>query len=145
MLWSFAHVHDWQHWYHAVVANLSDQCMLPNQSRIEKHRWPGGPYQFLGSSVLQPEATQMFTRAMSDSRIQWNFRMMQAFGINTFGLIKKDRISDSVKFHFTTSLSVNSFACDEGLKISKQNLDFHLKDLYEIMNGGVHPKWNFDI
>lgn len=69
--------------------------------------------------------------------------MMQAFGINTFGLIKKDRISDSVKFHFTTSLSVNSFACDEGLKISEQDTDFHLKDLYEVMNSGVHPKWNF--
>jgi catalase len=34
---------------------------------------------------------------------------------------------------------------DEALKIGGQDPDFHRKDLYEAIDNGVYPKWNFGI
>ncbi|KAI0200752.1 catalase [Astrocystis sublimbata] len=94
---------------------------------------------------LHPEATHMYTWAMSDRAIPRSYRMMQGFGVNTFTLVNKKGEHHFVKFHFTPELGVHSFVWDEALKLAGQDPDFHRKDLWEAIENGAFPKWKFGI
>lgn len=71
--------------------------------------------------------------------------MMQGFGVNTFCLVNAKREKFFVKFHFTPHLGVHSFVWDEALKLAGQDPDFHRKDLYEAIDSGAYPKWDFGV
>jgi len=71
--------------------------------------------------------------------------MMQGFGVNTFKLVNKEGEAFFVKFHFTPQLGVHSFVWDEALKLAGQDPDFHRKDLYEAIDNGCFPKWDFGV
>lgn len=94
---------------------------------------------------MHPEATHMFMWAMSDRAIPRSFRMMQGFGVNTFGLINKEGKRHFAKFHWTPELGVHSLVWDEALKIGGQDPDFHRKDLMEAIDNKAYPKWKFGI
>ncbi|RMX93744.1 hypothetical protein D0868_12678 [Hortaea werneckii] len=46
---------------------------------------------------------------------------------------------------FTPRLGVHSFVWDEALKLAGQDPDFHRKDLYEAIDNGLYPKWDFGV
>ncbi|RMX81796.1 hypothetical protein D0869_06538 [Hortaea werneckii] len=48
-------------------------------------------------------------------------------------------------FMFTPRLGVHSFVWDEALKLAGQDPDFHRKDLYEAIDNGLYPKWDFGV
>jgi len=83
--------------------------------------------------------------AMSDRAIPRSYRMMQGFGVNTFKLINNKGETFFVKFHFTPHLGVHSLVWDEALKLAGQDPDFHRKDLYEAIDNGIYPKWDFGV
>ncbi|KAI0141903.1 catalase [Xylariaceae sp. FL1272] len=94
---------------------------------------------------MHEEATHMYMWTMSDRAIPRSFRMMQGFGVNTFTLINKNGERHFVKFHWTPQLGVHSLVWDEALKLAGQDPDFHRKDLWEAIENGAYPKWNFGI
>ncbi|KAF2766187.1 CAT2 catalase [Teratosphaeria nubilosa] len=94
---------------------------------------------------LHTETTHMFMWTQSDRAIPRSYRMMQGFGVNTFKLVNKQGQSFLVKFHFTPHLGVHSFVWDEALKLAGQDPDFHRKDLWEAIESGAYPKWDFGV
>jgi catalase len=94
---------------------------------------------------LTPESMHMIMWAMSDRAIPRSLRMMEGFGIHTFRFINVEGKSTFVKFHWKPLLGMHAVAWDEAQKISGKNSDFHRQDLYEAIENGAFPEWEFGV
>lgn len=94
---------------------------------------------------LTPESMHMIMWAMSDRAIPRSLRMMEGFGIHTFRLINAEGQSHFVKFHWKPLLGLHAVAWDEAQKISGKNSDFHRQDLWEAIEAGAFPEWEFGV
>ncbi|WP_164112295.1 MULTISPECIES: catalase [Sphingobacterium] len=100
---------------------------------------------FWDFASLMPETAHMVMWLMSDRAIPRSYRMMQGFGVNTFKLINAQKESVFVKFHFRPQLGVHSVVWDEAQKISGKNPDFHREDLWDAIEAGNYPTWDFGV
>ncbi|KAF2211764.1 hypothetical protein CERZMDRAFT_68474 [Cercospora zeae-maydis SCOH1-5] len=100
---------------------------------------------FWDFQYMHTEATHMFMWTQSDRAIPRSYRMMQGFGVNTYTLDNAKGERFFVKFHWTPHLGVHSFVWDEALKLAGQDPDFHRKDLWEAIENGAYPKWDFGV
>lgn len=82
---------------------------------------------------------------MSDRAIPRSFRMMEGFGIHTFRFINEEGESHFVRFHWKPVLGVHSVTWDEAVKISGADSDFHRRDLWEAIDAGYFPEWEFGV
>ncbi|MDH6253829.1 catalase [Chryseobacterium sp. H1D6B] len=94
---------------------------------------------------LMPESMHMIMWAMSDRAIPRSYRMMEGFGVHTFKFINCEGTVHFVKFHFKPKLGVHSVAWDEATKISGKDSDFHRRDLWEAIENGAFPEWEFGV
>ncbi|WP_261512242.1 catalase [Chryseobacterium paludis] len=94
---------------------------------------------------LMPESMHMIMWAMSDRAIPRSYRMMEGFGVHTFKFINEKGKMHFVKFHFKPKLGVHSVAWDEATKISGKDSDFHRRDLWEAIENGAFPEWDFGV
>ncbi len=94
---------------------------------------------------LMPESMHTIMWAMSDRAIPRSLRMMEGFGIHTFRFINAQGNGCFVKFHWKPLLGVHSVAWDEALKINGKDPDFHRRDLYEAIESGNYPEWEFGV
>jgi catalase len=94
---------------------------------------------------LMPESMHMVMWIMSDRTIPRSFRMMEGFGIHTFRLINAAGKARFVKFHWKPLLGMHSVVWDEALKISGNDPDFHRRDLWEAIENGDFPEWEFGV
>ena len=94
---------------------------------------------------LMPESTHMIMWLMSDRSIPRSYRMMEGFGVHSFKLINDEGKAHFVKFHFKPKLGVHSVAWDEAQRISGVDPDFHKRDLWESIENGVFPEWDFGV
>jgi catalase len=100
---------------------------------------------FWDFASLMPESTHMLMWAMSDRAIPRSFGMMEGFGIHTFRLLNEEGKSTFVKFHWKPRLGMQSVVWDEALKISGADPDFHRRDLWNAINEGNFPVWDFGV
>jgi catalase len=91
------------------------------------------------------EAAHMVMWAMSDRAIPRSFRMMEGFGVHTFRLINDQGKSHFVKFHWKPILGLRSLVWDEAQKIAGKDPDFHRRDLWESIQKGDYPQFEFGI
>ncbi|MEO6723736.1 MAG: catalase HPII [Blastocatellia bacterium] len=94
---------------------------------------------------LMPESMHMIMWAMSDRAIPRSLRMMEGFGVHTFRLINEAGEARFVKFHWKPLLGVHSVVWDEAQKISGKDPDFHRRDLWEAIENGAYPEWEFGV
>ncbi|MFP3591483.1 catalase [Chryseobacterium sp. SIMBA_038] len=94
---------------------------------------------------LMPESTHMIMWLMSDRAIPRSFRMMEGFGVHSFKFINEQGDVHFVKFHFKPRLGVHSVAWPEAQKISGNDPDFHRRDLWEAIENGAFPEWDFGV
>lgn len=94
---------------------------------------------------LMPESMHMIMWAMSDRAIPRSYRMMEGFGVHSFKFINDKEDVHFVKFHFKPRLGVHSVAWDEATKISGKDPDFHRRDLWEAIENGAYPEWDFGV
>ncbi len=94
---------------------------------------------------LMPESMHMIMWAMSDRAIPRSLRMMEGFGIHTFRFVNAENKSVFVKFHWKPLLGIHSVAWDEAQKISGKDSDFHRRDLWEAIESGNFPEWQFGV
>ncbi|SDR11168.1 catalase [Chryseobacterium soldanellicola] len=94
---------------------------------------------------LMPESMHMIMWVMSDRAIPRSLRMMEGFGVHSFKFINSEGASHFVKFHFKPKLGVHSVAWDEAQKISGVDPDFHKRDLWESIENGNFPEWDFGV
>jgi catalase len=92
---------------------------------------------------LMPESTHMMMWAMSDRAIPRSYRMMQGFGVHSYRLVNDDGDSVFVKFHWKPKQGTHSLVWDEAVKIAGADADFHRRDLWEAIEAGDYPEWEF--
>ena len=94
---------------------------------------------------LMPESMHMIMWVMSDRAIPRSYRMMEGFGVHTFRLINEKGKARFVKFHWKPLLGMHSVVWDEAQKISGKDPDFHRRDLWEAIENGDYPEWEFGV
>jgi catalase len=94
---------------------------------------------------LMPESTHMIMWLMSDRAIPRSYRMMEGFGVHTFRFVNDKGKSRFVKFHWKPVLGIHSVVWDEAQKISGKDPDFHRRDLWEAIENGDFPEYEFGV
>ncbi len=94
---------------------------------------------------LTPESLHMIMWAMSDRTIPRSLRMIEGFGVHSFRLINEQGESTFVKFHWRPKLGLQSTIWDEAVKIAGADPDFHRRDLFESVQKGDFPEWEFGV
>jgi catalase len=94
---------------------------------------------------LTPESMHMVMWIMSDRTIPRSFRFMEGFGVHSFRLIDGDGKSTYVKFHFKPKLGLQSVAWNEAVKINGADPDYHRRDLWDAIDLGSPPEWDFGV
>ena len=94
---------------------------------------------------LTPESMHMIMWVMSDRGIPRSYRMMDGFGVHTFRLVNAQGESHYVKFHWKPILGAHSLVWDEALKLAGKDPDFHRRDLWEAIDGGNYPEYEFGL
>jgi catalase len=94
---------------------------------------------------LMPESAHMIMWTMSDRALPRSYRMMEGFGVHTFRFVNEKGVAHFVKFHWKPLLGVHSVAWDEAQNISGKDPDFHRRDLWEAIQNGDFPEWEFGV
>jgi catalase len=94
---------------------------------------------------LTPESTHMIMWVMSDRAIPRSYRMMEGFGVNSYRFVNAQGKANLVKFHWKPLLGVHSLAWNESLKLGGFDPDFHRRDLWEAIESGSYPEWEFGV
>lgn len=94
---------------------------------------------------LTPESMHMLTWIMSDRAIPRSLRMMEGFGVHTFRMINEKGEAKFVKFHWRPVLGTFSLIWDEALVISGADPDFHRRDMWNSIEAGDFPEWEFSV
>lgn len=100
---------------------------------------------FWDFASLMPESMHMLMWAMSDRTIPSSLRRMEGFGIHTFRFINPMGKSTFVKFHWRPLLGAASVVWDEAVKINGADPDFHRRDLWNAIESGNFPEWEFSV
>ena len=95
--------------------------------------------------VNTPETAHMIMWVMSDRALPRSFRMMEGFGVNTYRLVNEEGKAFFVKFHWKPLLGVHSLVWDEAQQIAGKDADFNRRDLWEAIEAGDCPEWEFGI
>jgi catalase len=94
---------------------------------------------------LSPESMHMVMWIMSDRTLPRSLRMIEGFGIHSFRLINDAGKSTFVKFHWRPKLGLQSTIWDEAVKICGADQDFHRRDMFEAIQAGNFPEWEFAV
>lgn len=94
---------------------------------------------------LTPESMHTVMWIMSDRTLPRSLRMIEGFGVHTFRLINAAGESTFVKFHFRPKLGLQSTIWDETMKIAGADPDFHRRDMFESIQAGQFPEWEFSV
>jgi catalase len=94
---------------------------------------------------LTPEAMHMVMWIMSDRTLPRSLRMIEGFGVHSFRLINDKGESTFVKFHWRPKLGLQSTIWDETVKIAGADQDYHRRDMFEAIEAGAFPEWEFAV
>jgi catalase len=94
---------------------------------------------------LHTEAQHHTMWNMSDRGIPRSFRMMEGFGVHTFRLVDAEGGTTLCKFHWKPRLGVHSQTWEEAQITAGMDPDFHRRDLYDAIESGAYPAWDFGI
>ena len=100
---------------------------------------------FWDFASLQPESTHMLLWLLSDRAIPKSFRTMDGFGVHTFRFINAEGKGTFVKFHWRPVLGTASLVWDESQKLAGKDPDWHRRDLWEAIETGNFPEWEFGV
>ncbi|KAF2807752.1 catalase [Mytilinidion resinicola] len=93
----------------------------------------------------QPSALHTLFWAMSPNGIVRSFRHMDGFGVHTFRFVTDDGKTKLVKFKFRTLQGKASLVWEEAQATSGKNSDFHRQDLFDSIEKGRFPEWEFGV
>jgi catalase len=94
---------------------------------------------------LSPESMHMIMWVMSDRAIPRSYGMMEGFGVHTFRFVNAQGVARFVKFHWKPLLGVHSMVWDEAQKVAGMDPDFLRRDLWESIDRGDYPEYEFGI
>ena len=94
---------------------------------------------------LSPETMHQVTILMSDRGIPASYRHMHGFGSHTYSLINDKNERFWVKFHFKTRQGIKNLTNDEAAQIIAKDRESNQRDLFESIEKGDFPSWDFKI
>ena len=94
---------------------------------------------------LSPETMHQVTILMSDRGIPANYRHMHGFGSHTYSFINDKNERFWVKFHFKTRQGIKNLTNDEAAQIIAKDRESNQRDLFESIEKGDFPSWDFKI
>ena len=100
---------------------------------------------FWDFASLAPESTHMLMWIMSDRAIPRSFRTMEGFGVHTFRLVNAGGDTSLVKFHWKPVAGKASLVWEEAQKLGGIDPDFHRRDLWDSIEAGAFPEWDFGV
>jgi catalase len=100
---------------------------------------------FWDFASLAPESTHMLMWIMSDRAIPRSFRTMEGFGVHTFRLVNSRGKTTLVKFHWKPVAGMASLVWEEAQKLGGIDPDFHRRDLWQSIEFGSFPAWDFGV
>ncbi len=95
--------------------------------------------------TLLPEALHQITVVMSERGIPRTYRHMHGFGSHTFSFINANNERFWVKFHFKSQQGIENLTNDEAAAIIAKDRESHQRDLYEAIERGDFPRWEFKV
>lgn len=95
--------------------------------------------------TLLPEALHQITVVMSDRGIPRTYRHMHGFGSHTFSFINDDNERFWVKFHFKSQQGIDNLSNAEAESVIAKDRESHQRDLYEAIERGDFPRWDFKV
>ena len=94
---------------------------------------------------LSPETMHQVTILMSDRGIPASYRHMHGFGSHTYSLINDKNERFWVKFHLKTRQGIKNLTNDEAAQIIAKDRESNQRDLFESIEKGDFPSWDFKI
>jgi len=95
--------------------------------------------------TLRPETTHQFCFLFSDRGIPDGHRHQNGYGSHTFKLVNAKGTSVYCKFHMKTNQGVKNLPVDVAHRLSADDPDYSLHDLYNSIANGKFPSWSFFI
>jgi catalase len=95
--------------------------------------------------TLLPEALHQITIVMSDRGIPRTYRHMHGFGSHTFSFVNEENERFWVKFHFESQQGIENLTDAEAEVLVGKDRESHQVDLYESIEEGNYPRWNFKV
>ena len=90
-----------------------------------------------------PEAMHMLTFLFGPRGIPASYRHQEGFGVNTYKMVNADGRTVLVKYHWHPKCGVASLTAAEAAKVQGVDLGSASKDLYEAIERGEYPQWDF--
>jgi catalase len=94
---------------------------------------------------LMPESMHMIMWVLSDRALPRSYAMMEGFGVHTFRMVNAQGQARFVKFHWKPIKGVHSLVWDETQKIAGKDPDFNRRDLWEAIEMGDYPEFEFGV
>lgn len=93
--------------------------------------------------VSAPETVNTVMWLMSDRGIPRSYRMMEGFSVNTFRFVSAEGKGRFIKFIWKPLLGTHALVWDEAQKLSGKDPDYHRRDLYNAIDAGAYPEYEF--
>jgi catalase len=90
-----------------------------------------------------PESMHMLTNLFSPRGIPATYRHQQGFGVNTYKMVNASGDTVLVKYHWHPRQGVASLTAAEAEKVQGKDLGSASKDLYDAIERGEYPQWDF--
>jgi len=94
---------------------------------------------------LRPETTHQVSFLFSDRGIPDGYRHMNGYGSHTFKLVNAAGKPVYCKFHFKTNQGIKNLTVEKAHKLSADDPDYAIHDLYNNIANGNFPSWSLYI
>ena len=94
---------------------------------------------------LCPEALHQITILFSDRGTPKGYAHVNGYGSHTYSFINAKDERFWVKFHFKTQQGIENFSAEEATRLTAEDPDWATRDLFERIDRGDFPKWNFKV
>lgn len=92
-----------------------------------------------------PESLHQVTILMSDRGLPKSYRHTNGYGSHTYSFINADNERFWVKFHFKTRQGIETMTNREAEQVIAKDRESSQKDLFESIEKGDFPQWDFKI
>ncbi|WP_147106856.1 catalase [Nesterenkonia populi] len=101
------------------------------------------PARILDFMSQAPESMHMLTHLFSPRGIPATYRHMEGFGVNTYKMVNAEGETVLVKYHWLPRAGVASMSSEEAAKVQGQDLGHATRDLFDAIERGEYPQWDF--
>ncbi len=109
---------------------------------ITNMQTPNRQFDFIS---LHPESINMITYLLGPRGIPKNYRTQEGAGVNTYKLVNDKGEGVLCKFHWIPKQGVESLTQDEANAIQATAFSHATKDLYDAIESGDYPEWEFQV